>query len=46
MGLVGHAECLVRQRVQDDIPAGRGQREGALTGGDSLVIRAYEVEMV
>ena len=43
--LVGYAEILVYQRVQDDIPAGRGQRKGALGGGDGLVMRAYEVEM-
>ena len=45
LGLVGLAEVLVRQRVQDDIPAGRGEREGALAGGDGLVIRAHEAEM-
>ena len=45
LGLVGVAEVLVRQRLQDDIPAGRGEREGALGGGDGLVIRAHEVEM-
>ena len=42
LGLVGYAEVVVRQRVQDDIPAGRGEREGALGGGDGLVIRAHE----
>ena len=46
LGLVGCAEALVRQRLQDDLPAGRGEREGALGGGDGLVIRAHEVEMV
>ena len=45
LGLVGEAEVVVRQRVQDDIPAGRGEREGALGGGDGLVIRAHEAEM-
>ena len=45
LGLVGEAEVVVRQRVQDDIPAGRGEREGALGGGDGLVIRAHDVEM-
>ena len=30
--VVGEAEVLVRQRVQDDSPAGRGEREGALAG--------------
>ena len=46
LGLVGEAEALVRQRLQDDLPAGRGEREGALGGGDGLVIRAHEAEMV
>ena len=45
LGLVGKAEVLVRQRVQDDFPAGRGERQGALAGGDGLVIRACDVEM-
>ena len=40
--MVGEAEVVVRQRVQDDIPAGRGERQGALGGGDGLVIRAHE----
>ena len=31
--------------MQDDIPAGRGEREGTLGGGDGLVIRAHDVEM-
>ena len=42
---VGSAEVVVRQRVQDDIPAGRGERQGALGGGNGLVIRAHVVEM-
>ena len=46
LGLVGEAEVVVRQRLQDDIPAGRGERQGALAGGDGLVIRALMVEMV
>ena len=46
LGLVGDAEVLIRQRVQDDLPAGRGEREGTLGGGDGLVIRAHEAEMV
>ena len=45
LGLVGSAEVEVRQRVQDDLPAGRGEREGALGSGDGLVIRAPDVEM-
>ena len=43
---VGDAEAPVRQRVQDDVPAGRGERQGTLTGGDGLVIRAHEAKMV
>ena len=46
LGLVGLAEALVRQRLQDDLPAGRGECQGALGGGDGLVIRAHEAEMV
>jgi hypothetical protein len=45
LGVVGLAEALVRQRVQDDISTGCGERQGALGGGDSLGIRAYEAEM-
>src|SRR4029453_13374911 len=45
LGLVGDAEVYVRQQVQDNLPTGRSQREGALGGGDSLVICAHEVEM-
>jgi hypothetical protein len=41
----GAAKVLVRQRVPDNIPAGRGDCEGALAGIDGLVIRAYEAEM-
>ena len=36
LGLVGYAEVAVRQRLQGDIPAGRGERQGTLTGRDSL----------
>jgi hypothetical protein len=36
---------LVRQRVQDDISAGRGERQGALGGSDDLVMRAHDIEM-
>ena len=35
----------MRQLMQDDLPAGRGKREGALGGSDGLVIRAHEIEM-
>ena len=37
--MVGYAEVAVRQRLQDDLPAGRGERQGALAGGNGLVIR-------
>jgi hypothetical protein len=46
LGIVGQTEVLVRQRVQDGIPDGRGKREGALTEGDRLIIRAQDPEMV
>src|SRR4029453_2407760 len=36
--LVGYAKVAVRQRVQDDILAGRGGREGALCGGGGRLI--------
>src|SRR5437764_15350129 len=29
----------------DDVPTNRGERQGALGGGDGLVIRAHDVEM-
>jgi hypothetical protein len=45
LGLVGCAEVLVRQRLQDDLPAGHGERQDAMSGGDSLVIRAHVVEI-
>src|SRR5437870_13491093 len=45
LGLAGDAEVYVRQQVQDDFPTGRSEREGALGGGDGLVIRAHEVAM-
>ena len=38
------AEVVVRQRLQDDIPAGRGECQSALGGGDGLVMRAHKVE--
>jgi hypothetical protein len=31
--------------MEDDIPVGRGKRQGALDGGDGLVIRADDPEM-
>ena len=45
LGLVGLAEVAVRHRLQDDLPAGRGEREGALGGSEGLVMRAHEAEM-
>ena len=45
LGMVGLAEGQVRQRVQDDLPASRGECEGTLGGGDGLVIHAYGVEV-
>src|SRR2546422_11101448 len=45
LGLIDPTEVAVRQCVQDDVPASRGEREGALGGGDGLVIRAHGVEM-
>jgi hypothetical protein len=35
LGLVGEAEALVRQRLQDNLPTGRGEREGTL--GEEVV---------
>src|SRR5215831_17577351 len=43
---VGEADVLVRQRVQDAIPASRGERQGTLAGGDGLVIHTTVAEMV
>ena len=40
LGLICCAEEAIRLRVQDDIPTGRGEGEGALGGGDGLVMRA------
>src|SRR4029453_11281508 len=36
LSVVGEAEVVVCQRLQDDVPASRGEREGALAGGDGL----------
>jgi hypothetical protein len=44
LGLVSEAQVAVRQRLQDDLPASRGEREGALAGGEGLVIHAHEEE--
>jgi hypothetical protein len=43
--VVGEAEVLVRHCVHGDIAAGRGEPEGALASGDSLVIRTHEAEI-
>ena len=45
LGVVVGAEALVRQRLQDKLPTGRGECQGALGGGDRLVVCAHEVEM-
>src|SRR6516162_3403398 len=45
MGFVDSAEVEVRQRVQGDLPAGRGKCEGTLGSGAALRIRAPDVEM-
>ena len=45
MGLIGLAEVVVRQCLLGDIPIGCGKREGALGGGDGLIMPpAVEVE--
>ena len=46
LGLVGLAEALVRLRLQDNLPTGCGERQGALGGGASLVIRTHEAEIL
>src|SRR5262245_57699138 len=46
LGQVGLAEVVVRQHVQDDLPADRSERESALGSGHGLVIYAHVVEMV
>ena len=43
---VGNAEAQVGERVLNDIAIGDRQREGALAGGNGVVIRAHPVEMV
>jgi len=40
LGLVGEAEGAVRLRVQEGIPAGRGEREGTLGCSNGLIIRS------
>ena len=45
LGLVGVAEALVRLRLQD-APHWPWRVRGALGGGDGLVIRAHEAEML
>src|SRR5262245_3866945 len=46
LGLVGSADGLIHHRVQDDVPTSRGEPEGTLAGGDGLVMRAHQVEIV
>ena len=43
---VGKAEEVVRQCLEDNLPTGRSERQGALAGGDGLVMRAHDIEMV
>jgi hypothetical protein len=45
LGLVGEAEALVRQLVQDGISASCGERESTLGDGDGLVICTPDKEM-
>ena len=45
LGMIGLAEGVVYQRLLDDPPASRGEREGTLGGGDSLVIHTRGVEV-
>ena len=40
LGVVRMAKLVVRQRVEDDVPAGRGECEGTLASGNGLVKRA------
>jgi hypothetical protein len=43
---IGKAEEVVRQRLEDNLPTGDGERQGALAGGDGLVMRAHDIEVV
>ena len=43
---VGKAKVLVRQRLQDTLSPGRGEREGPLAGSNGLVVCAHAAEMV
>ena len=45
LGMVSCSEVLVRQRLQDNLPAGRGEREDALGGDDGLVMCAHDGEV-
>src|SRR5262249_46672064 len=45
LALVGLAEALVRQRLQNGIPVGCGEHQGALGSGNGTVICAHAVEM-
>ena len=44
LGVVGDTEELVRQRVEDAIPARHNESKGALAGSDGLVMRAHDGE--
>ena len=45
LALIGKAQELGRQRVQDALPAGRGEGEGLLGSGNGLIIGPPGVEM-
>jgi hypothetical protein len=45
MSLESCTEILVRQRVQDDLPAGRGEGKGTLSEDNGLVMGAHEEVM-
>jgi hypothetical protein len=45
LGTVGSAEVGARQRLQGDLPIGCGEGEGALGGGNGLIMRAPVVEV-
>jgi hypothetical protein len=45
LGTIGYTEGLVRQRLLDDLPTGRGECKGALASGNGLVSRTHKVEI-
>ena len=46
LGPVSEAEVAGSPAPAGRLPAGRGERQGTLGGGDGLVIRAHDVEIV